>query len=55
MELTFENSGLVAEHHQLDIPVGLGLFARRAAYWAKCSQAVVEKILVNHDVGLKTS
>ncbi len=24
MELTFENSDLVAEHHQLDIPVVLG-------------------------------
>jgi hypothetical protein len=55
MELTFENSDLLAEHHQLDILVVLGSLARRAASWAKCSQAVGEKILVNQDVRLKTS
>jgi hypothetical protein len=31
MELTFENSDLVAEHHQLDILVVLGSLARSAA------------------------
>jgi hypothetical protein len=31
MELTFENSAFVAEHHQLDILVVLGSLARRVA------------------------